>query len=90
MYQERNCSGVKIEHYTKTQITGLWSGLCISLALYPWVNHFLSVIPSVSDGCVCVEKYWPRNLQIRFLILALLLAYLLCDLGEIISPFTGP
>lgn len=44
---------MKIEHYIKTQITGLWSGLCISLTLYPWVNHFLSVIPSVRDECVC-------------------------------------
>lgn len=92
MYQERNCSGVKIEHYTKTEITGLWFGLCTSLALYPWVNHFLSVFPSVMEGgehCV-VEKCWPRNLQIRFLILELFLANLLCELGKIISSFTRP
>lgn len=52
------------------------------------------IFGEVSDGGssqhFVVEEYWPRNLQIRFLILMLLLANLLCDLGEIISPFTRP
>lgn len=37
----------KKEHYTRNQITGLWFGQCTSLAFYPWVNHFLSIFPSV-------------------------------------------